>query len=145
MPENSPYRPLKFIGIAVLVVILAVIVSRGTGGGTDRIPWQTDFPAAQAESRQTGKPILLYFTASWCGPCQEMRQTTFSDVTVAAALQKYIPVKIDIDSNSALAQSYKIEAIPHFFLLDPGGQVQRSEEGGMATGQFLQWIGGSAN
>lgn len=104
------------------------------------IPWRTDFQSAADEAKRTGKPMLLDFSASWCGPCQEMRRTTWSDPQVARDLANDVPVQIDLDSNPALARQFSVGAIPHLDLVDPSGQVMASTEGLMSPDEFRAWL-----
>src|SRR3954469_14400082 len=95
------HRPLAFIFLVFFAMAAIVVVSR-LRAGKDIIPWRTDLAAAESESRQTGKPVLAYFTAEWCPPCQEMARTTWSDNHVERALREFVPVKIDIDAHQDL-------------------------------------------
>ena len=84
--------------------------------------------------------MLLYFTAVWCGPCQQMKRDTWTDASVEAALRPYTPVKIDIDANAALAQGYHVEAVPTFVLVDKEGNTVKRTTGYMAPVEFITWI-----
>lgn len=110
----------------------------------ERIPWRSDLPAALAESRTTNKPVLLYFTADWCVPCQYMRRNVFPDSGVADAIAtSYIPVRIDHDQRADLIAAYHVDGIPWFGVLDASGKPTRILNHGVETPQeFIAWLKG---
>ena len=62
---------------------------------------------------------LLYFTATWCGPCKKFRP-------VMESLSSQINIQfIDIDSNSSMAQKYGVRNIPTTILVKDGVEVSR--------------------
>src|SRR5438105_9303023 len=114
---TSSMRPVLAIGVIVPAVATVVAVSDWRAAhAKEVIPWRADLAAAQAEAKQRQKPVFLYFTASWCGPCKEMKATTWSDNTVKEAMDRYVPVKVDVDANRALADQYGIKSVPMFFI-----------------------------
>lgn len=139
---SDAYKPLRFL-LAILVgATVVTAISRGLAP-KDKIPWRTDVAAAGVEARQAGKPVLLYFTASWCGPCQRMKRTTWGDATVDARLRSaYVPVKVDIDADPATAQTYQISSVPTIVVLDADGNVEQQTAGALPADEFLAWLGG---
>ena len=60
------------------------------------------------------RPIMLDFTASWCGPCRQMRPL------VEQLIDQGFPIKpVDVDKSPELAAKYKISGIPAFTVIDP--------------------------
>lgn len=137
---GNAYKPL-WVLFAVLLGVTAVTGISRLRAPKDNIPWRTDVPAAKAESKGQGKPLLLYFTASWCGPCQQMKRTTWGDATVDARLRsEYVPVKIDIDVNPGMALLYEVDSVPTVMVLDTEGAVERHTIGALPAGAFLDWL-----
>ena len=78
------------------------------------------------EGNTSGKAIL-YFTASWCGPCKAIAPS-FSSIAAANTDAKILFVKIDVDDNAAAAEQYAIRAVPTFMALS-GGKVVKTWSG----------------
>jgi len=128
------------IAFALTGMLAYAGISRSLGG-KEIIPWRDDFAVAQAEAKQTGKPMLLYFTADWCGPCQSMKRTTWADANVDQALQQYVPTRIDIDRNAELAMEYRIESIPQMLVIGEDGAIsKRFSKGAVNAADFLEWL-----
>jgi uncharacterized protein YyaL (SSP411 family) len=110
----------------------------------ERVAWRSDLPGALAEARTANKPVLLYFTAQWCGPCQYMRRNVFTDAGVAAAMrERYIPVRVDHDQRQDLIARYQVATIPWFAVLDPDGRPVRLLDRGVETPQeMVAWLKG---
>ena len=127
---------LDWILIAALVGVFVV----GSVWSREQIPWQTDVRQSGIDAKNLGKSRLLYFTASWCGPCQQMKRTTWASKEVAAALKDYIPVKVDADEYTAMGSQYKINLIPAFVLVDNSGKAIKQASGYMSASEFIDWL-----
>ena len=138
---TSSMRPVLAIGVIVLSVAAFTGVSEWRAAhAKEIIPWRDDLVAAQAEARQTGRPIFAYFTASWCPRCQKMKSTTWADNTVKEAMQKFVPVKIDVDSQPEPTAHYQVRAMPTYLILSDSGEVQRRREGLMLPEDMVRWL-----
>lgn len=106
------------------------------------VAWRTGFDAALAESAQTGKPVLVDFTASWCPPCKVMKHEVWPDSAVARAVTDgYVPLLIDVDApqNAAVAERYGIRGIPTILVMDAKGQVLHAGMF-MSSGEMLKFL-----
>jgi thioredoxin 1 len=109
----------------------------------ERVPWRSDLAKALAEGRAANKPVLLYFTAEWCGPCQYMRRNVFTDDGVARAMEAYVPVRVDHDARQDLIFQYQVEGMPWFGVLDQEGRPVRILNRGVETPQeMIAWLKG---
>lgn len=93
------------------------------------IAWQANFESAQLRAQQTGKPILVYFHADWCGPCHAMENKVFPEVKVIRASRAWVPVKIDLEAEPELAARFEIENPPTIIFLQPDGTVFQTSVG----------------
>lgn len=65
--------------------------------------------------------VLLYFTASWCGPCKAT-----APIIESAAQKTELPVaKVDVEEHQGLVKTHKVKAVPTFLLLEKEKEVSR--------------------
>jgi thioredoxin 1 len=68
-------------------------------------------------------PVIVDFTAVWCGPCKMLEPIVEQ---LADEWQgKVKVVKLDVDDNSRLAMQYGVMGVPTLILFKNGNPVQR--------------------
>ena len=104
-------------------------------------PWREDYDSALADAKQSGKPVLLDFGASWCGPCQTLEKQVFPDRAVRALLTRdYIAVKVNCDDGSRVADQYHVRSLPTLIVLSPEGQEVARRSGSAGAPEIAQWL-----
>jgi len=64
----------------------------------------------------TEKYIFLFFTASWCGPCKNIKPK-IEEIAASLENPNIIFYMIDITENEGLAEKMNIKSVPTFILL----------------------------
>ncbi len=77
----------------------------------------------QSEVINSEIPVLVDFTAVWCGPCKMLEPVVEELVTELAGRMKV--VKLDVDNNPNLAMQYNVMGVPTLMLFVDGQEAQR--------------------
>ncbi len=118
-------------GAVALVVTLALAPAGLLAAGmpSKNVAWQAaatdaDIERAFARAKVEKKPVLLYWGATWCPPCNQLKATLFSRQEFAALSKNFVAVHVDGDRPGAqkLGSRFKVSGYPTTVLFTPEGQ-----------------------
>ena len=69
---------------------------------------------------ESDKPVVVDFTAAWCGPCRVMGPVLEE---LAAERDDVRFVKLDVDTNQETTARYGVMSMPTFMVFDGGEPV----------------------
>lgn len=147
---NTLKKVRKTAGIATAVVGLSLGVwwfeAMPPLPADARIAWLDDYEAAKQSALADGRPLMVDFTASWCGACGELDRHTFSDprVVAEARARNLVPVKVDLspgkdtDERRAALASYSQRGLPLVVLHGSDGREVARVTSFVDADRFLQ-------
>lgn len=117
---------------------LLVWVSLTAIGASKPDVWKRDFTDAAKDAKQSGRPLLIHFGATWCPPCRQMEKDVLHHSDVRDLLSRnFVAVMIDSDQHPELIQQFDIKSLPTDVVIAPDGVVMPKMEGGRDRKTYL--------
>lgn len=94
-------------------------------------------PQFAAEVLDAGQPVLVYFWATWCGPCRLMAPAVEAIANQYGDRLKV--VKMEVDPNQEAVAKYQVEGVPALRLFQDG-QLIKATEGAMNQDKLKEFL-----
>jgi len=112
---------------AMIAVAVFMLLSNGSGPS---LTWEPYTPSRLNRAIREGKPVMLDFTAKWCGVCKELEKGPFSDPKVIRAAERFTRLQVDgTDRNDpqtlAAVRKYGVKGFPTIIFFDSSGSELR--------------------
>lgn len=103
----------------------------------------TSYADAIKIAKEGNKNIFLYVTSPGCGACVKMKQETFKDENVKAALKDCVFYELNLQSSESIAvRDRNIRYVPAYFVVTPEGKTINAGVGFRDATNFIQWFCG---
>lgn len=100
----------------------------------------SSYTDAIQRSGKNGKPVLAFFTAQWCQPCQQMKTSVLTDKSVMAVMTHYIFVMVDTDADKDAARKFSIQKIPAYVVTNYKEERLKFGESHLDAPAFASWL-----
>lgn len=100
----------------------------------------TSYRKLLSTQKESGKPAIVVFSATWCGPCQAMKKGVYPSEAVKPFHDKFVWAYLDTDdsTNKKAAEKYGVKGIPHIEFLDASGESIGNQVGGSSPEAFAK-------
>lgn len=150
--RNSTLTAL-LIALVAVALLGALMVNRRSArkeGEAALAKWRADMPTAIAEAERERRPLLLFFTASWCEPCRMVRERVLPLPRVDEVVHgRFVPVLVDVTKPTAaddrLMKDVKIEGIPTFAVVRPDMRPIAVSVVPQDPAEVIRWLNESAD
>jgi thioredoxin:protein disulfide reductase len=135
----------KGVGLALVSAGLFAVVL-GLAKPSATLAWEkTDIEAARQRALRENRPLLVDFTAAWCGACKELDKVTFAAPEVGAEMGRFVAVKVDATNDDdprvgATLERFRVVGLPTVLVFDSRGKEAIRYTDFVAPAEFLSGI-----
>ncbi len=120
-------RPI-LSALALSLALAAALPAQAVKLPSTQVAWQAaaddaDIGRAFAQARAENKPVLLYWGAAWCPPCNQLKATLFPRADFIERSKHFVAVHVDGDRPGAqkLGTRFKVRGYPTLILMNADG------------------------
>lgn len=143
MTSRTVYRTLVFCFLLAWSTAWGV---EETPARAPRVPWIDDLDWADIVTLagEQDHPIIIDFTATWCGPCKLLDVMVFTEKDVIAELADVVTYKVDIDKplHAETKAMFDVTRVPTVIWCDQKGREIDRFTGYKSSREFLEVVRG---
>lgn len=155
--EGTLIKPRKILGILAATAggfVLWVSVEKPPEGSAavadpDKplLTWLHSEKEAAERAQREKRPLMVDFTATWCGACKELAKHTFADQRVMERTGSFVAVKFDATDDEdpqveQVKKKYNVVGLPTVVVYDSNGKEYTRFTEFVPADKFLKAIEG---
>lgn len=124
-----------------------VVVADAEGKPMQLLSWVHSEVEAVEKAKTEKRPMIVDFTAEWCGACKKLAKETLSDPRVMAKAGNFVGVKVDATNDEdpqveAVKDKYQVVGLPTLVIYDSNGQERKRFKDFVPPEEFLAALEG---
>lgn len=126
--------------VLIMLVLVGLTVPSTASAQSTTGPnhWLVDYSFARHEAKKLGLPLLIHFSATWCGPCQQMERETLSSKALRSTFgTQLLALKVDSDESPGLIEAFRVDSLPSDVIVSPDGTIVARTSGYRTTSHYM--------
>jgi len=116
-----------YIPFAIILIVVGslwfVLNKNEAPSLTDsKIKWNLNVKEGLEFAKQHQKPVLVFFSASWCYWCRKLNHDVFMNDQVVKLSESFVNILVDVDKNSDIARKFGVRGVPDIYFIKNDGK-----------------------
>jgi thioredoxin 1 len=118
-----------------IFVLIFLLASASFCYSNDTTILYEEYEAAVSIANEQDKPILLIFSADWCGYCNKLKTEILVDNTTS----DYVVCVLNTDNNKAISKKFRTRSLPTSVIIRKGEESTR-KVGYKGKDDYISWL-----
>lgn len=139
-PKLGKGLGLALVSAGLFAAVLGLVKPSTT------LAWEKgDLEVARQRALRENRPLLVDFTAAWCGACKELDKVTFAAPEVGVEMGRFVAVKVDATNDDdprvgRTLERFRVVGLPTVLVFDSRGNETIRYTDFVTPAEFLKGI-----